>query len=202
GIFLAGFSHHSDASKYGVEHIAATGLMNPAALSSNPFELEVLRAEYDRANAGLAMSPVPVRAGWGRTRFLIGLGSYLTNSVGGCIDCHTSPTYDTGGDPFRGQKEKINTKNYLAGGARFGPFTSRNLTPDPANGNRPAGLSLDEFLDVMQKGTDFKKLHPQISPLLQVMPWPAYSKMTERDLTAIYYYLSAIPHADPAPAAN
>ncbi len=29
--------------------------------------------------------------------------------------------------------------------------------------------------------------------LLQVMPWPVYGKMTDRDLIAIYEYLSAIP---------
>jgi hypothetical protein len=29
--------------------------------------------------------------------------------------------------------------------------------------------------------------------ILQVMPWPVYSKMTDRDKRAIYEYLSAIP---------
>ena len=33
--------------------------------------------------------------------------------------------------------------------------------------------------------------------LLQVMPWPNYQDMRRRDLTAIYAYLSALPHADP-----
>jgi hypothetical protein len=31
------------------------------------------------------------------------------------------------------------------------------------------------------------------------MPWPVYAKMTDDDLRAIYEYLSAIPHAEPAP---
>jgi hypothetical protein len=91
----------------------------------------------------------------------------------------------------------INAQNYLAGGTVFGPFRSRNLTPD-ANG-LPAGLALAQFKDVMRKGTDFDQLHPQISPLLQVMPWPVYREMTDRDLEAIYAFLSAIPHAEPAP---
>jgi len=30
------------------------------------------------------------------------------------------------------------------------------------------------------------------------MPWPVYQSMTDRDLKAIYEYLSAIPHAEPA----
>jgi hypothetical protein len=29
--------------------------------------------------------------------------------------------------------------------------------------------------------------------LLQVMPWPVYRNMTDRDLRAIYEYLRAIP---------
>ena len=33
--------------------------------------------------------------------------------------------------------------------------------------------------------------------ILQVMPWPVFSNMTDRDLRAIYEYLRAIPHAEP-----
>ena len=32
-----------------------------------------------------------------------------------------------------------------------------------------------------------------ISPLLQVMPWPVYSNMTDRDLKAVYEFLRSIP---------
>jgi len=32
-----------------------------------------------------------------------------------------------------------------------------------------------------------------MGPLLQVMPWPAYSNMNPRQIRAIYEYLSAIP---------
>ena len=35
--------------------------------------------------------------------------------------------------------------------------------------------------------------------LLQVMPWPVFSKMTDRDLRAIYEYLSAIPCLEGSP---
>jgi hypothetical protein len=34
--------------------------------------------------------------------------------------------------------------------------------------------------------------------LLQVMPWPVFGQMTDRDLEAIYAYLTTIPHAEPA----
>jgi hypothetical protein len=49
----------------------------------------------------------------------------------------------------------------------------------------------------MRTGIDMKNAHPHISPLLQVMPWPVYQEMTERDLRAMYEYLRAIPHAEP-----
>lgn len=89
-----------------------------------------------------------------------------------------------------GQPEWINAEHYLAGGRQFGPFTSPNITPDVHG--LPAGLTFQEFLEVMRTGHD-----PDDGDLLQVMPWPVYAKMTTRDLKAIYEYLSAIPHAEP-----
>ena len=89
----------------------------------------------------------------------------------------------------------VNTAGYLAGGQEFGPFISRNLTPDASG--RPAGLTLDQFLEVFSKGTDFKSIPLNIpSPqadVLQVMPWPVYRGMLESDKRAIYQYLRAIP---------
>jgi len=35
--------------------------------------------------------------------------------------------------------------------------------------------------------------------LLQVMPWPAFQSMTDRQLTAIYTFLSAIPCLEGGP---
>jgi len=144
-----------------------------------------------RIQRGFEIAPVPLDL-HGKNRALVGLGSYIVNAQGGCNDCHTAPPYAEGGNPLLGQPLQINTAGYLAGGQQFGPFTSRNLTPDPETG-LPAGLTFEEFLEVMTEGTDFKSVHPQISPLLQVMPWPVYGNMTERDLRAIYEYLRAIP---------
>ena len=78
----------------------------------------------------------------------------------------------------------------------FAPFVeSRNLTPN-RNG-RPAGLTLDQFLETMRTGRDLKNREPHLpsaeNDLLQIMPWPAFSQMTDRDLKAIYEYLTAIP---------
>jgi len=36
--------------------------------------------------------------------------------------------------------------------------------------------------------------------LLQVMPWPVFGKKTDRDLRAIYEYLSALPSLPDNPA--
>jgi hypothetical protein len=70
-------------------------------------------------------------------------------------------------------------------------FISRNLTPR-ANG-LPANLTYSQFRQSLRHGTDFKNRHPEISPLLQVMPWPVYGQMTEQDLRAVYEFLRAIP---------
>lgn len=192
GIVLAGKVGLTSASS------AISPVLN-GAVPQNLAAQEFTEAELARSRQGLAISPIEINAGSGRTRTLIGLGSYLVNAVGGCNDCHTSPPFADGGDPFFGQPKKVNTANFLAGGVRFGPFTSRNLTPDPLRSNLPAGMRLDEFIRVMRTGEDRDQLHPQISPLLQVMPWPVYGQMTDRDLQAIYLYLSVLPHAEPPP---
>jgi hypothetical protein len=57
----------------------------------------------------------------------------------------------------------------------------------------PAGLPFEVFQEAFTKGTDFDKQHPRMGPLLQVMPWLAYSNMSQRQIRAIYEYLSAIP---------
>lgn len=147
---------------------------------------------------GLAIAPVPLNLEE-KSKRLVGEGSYIVNAQGACADCHTNPIFLPGGNPFLGQPERINTDRYLAGGRPFGGglFKSANITPD-AQG-LPAGLTLDQFIEVMRTGKDFKNRHPQISPLLQAHPWPFFGKMTDDDLEAIYEYLRAVPHAEPAP---
>jgi hypothetical protein len=141
---------------------------------------------------GYAIAPVKLNLE-GRDTQAVGLGSYLVNAVAGCNDCHSKAQFTADGSPFNGQAEKVDTSLYLGGGQAFGPFISRNLTPEPENGNLPAGMTLDDFFLVMRTGQDLDQLHPQISPLLQVMPWPAFRKMTDQEIRAIYEYLSAVP---------
>jgi hypothetical protein len=139
-----------------------------------------------RVRIGYEIAPVPLTLR-GKNKALVGLGSYIVNAQGGCNDCHTRPSYAPGGDPFQGQAEIINADQYLAGGRQFGPFTSANITPD-ANG-RPGGLDFAQFKSLLRTGRD---PHDPTN-ILQVMPWPVYGKLGDRDLRAVYEYLSAIP---------
>ena len=143
---------------------------------------------------GEVLAPVPLDM-TGLNPALVRQGSYIVNAQGGCNDCHTVPSYAEGGNPFLNEPELINAPCYLAGGAQFGPFTSRNITPR-ANG-LPANRTLAQFKQVMREGTDF---FGGATPTLQVMPWPVYGKMSDRELEAIYEFLRAIPTINPRPA--
>jgi hypothetical protein len=125
----------------------------------------------------------------GKSRALVGLGSYIVNTSG-CLDCHTHRAYAAGGDPFQGQPEMVNAAQFMSGGRTFppSPFVSANITPDFAG--KPAGLSLAEFIKTMRTGHNPKDPPGQ---LLQIMPWPVVGKKTDHDLRAVYEYLRAIP---------
>ena len=143
---------------------------------------------------GFQIAPVPLNLE-GKNRALVGLGSYLVNAVGDCNGCHAGPSGEDapGGDPFHGEPKQVNQDAYLSGGRPlFGPFIPRNLTPDKT-GMPEGGASFEEFEAIMRTGVDPDHAHPQFGPLLQVMPWPAFQDMTDRELRAMYVYLSAIP---------
>lgn len=150
--------------------------------------------EISRIIRGFRIAPVPLDLR-DKDLALVGLGSYIVNAQGACNDCHTNPPFAAGGDPFLGQPKRINAERYLAGGTSFGPFVSRNLTPDEQG--RPAGLTLGEFRRVLRTGVDLEHLPPHVpseaNDLLQVMPWPIYREMIDRDFRAIYEFLRAIP---------
>ena len=150
-------------------------------------------AERIRVEQGFRIAPVSLTYN-PDDRHMVGLGSYLVNAVGGCSDCHTQPSYTPKGNPFLGEKKQVNGAHYLGGGQFFGPFISRNLTPEHG---LPGGRSYAEFKLILRTGIDLDHLHPKISSLLQVMPWPTYQEMSDHDLRAIYEYLKAIPPATP-----
>jgi hypothetical protein len=152
-------------------------------------------SEASKIQRGFEIAPVPLDL-QGKNRALVGLGSYIVNAQAGCNDCHTWPNFAPGGDPYKGESKMINATNYLAGGRPFGPFRSRNITPDP-NSTMTPEEKYQEFVSILRTGVDPDALHPQFGPLLQVMPWSVYQDMTDHDLRAIFEYLSAIPHAEP-----
>lgn len=122
--------------------------------------------------------------------------------------------------PFFSGTKQVNPETYLGGGQSFGFFgpgpnaeiISRNLTPD-STGRPEGGNTLAQFLLIMKTGVDLDHTHPSCSStittnclafpfngdLLQVMPWPAFQNMTDRQLAAIYEYLSAIPCVEGGP---
>src|SRR5215469_5035360 len=110
---------------------------------------QILRGYAIAANQGISLNLK------GKDWSLVGLGSYLVNTTG-CNDCHTHPNWADGGNPFLAQPEQINTAQYLSGGREFlttaGALiaTSANITPDKKD--RPAGLTLAGFLEVMHTG--------------------------------------------------
>ena len=151
----------------------------------------------------------------GRDATLVGLGSYLVNNTGECNGCHSAgpqTAYVPGANPYFSQKTKVNPATYLGGNNDFGAFpdpegpfphiVSRNLTPDKT-GKPVGGMSLDDFIKLIRTGVDIDKVHPTCQgrpdgkclpapfngDLLQIMPWPAYANMTDRDLQSIYEYL-------------
>jgi hypothetical protein len=128
----------------------------------------------------------------GKNRALVGLGSYLVNAVGGCNDCHTAPPFTVDPYAFLGAPKQININCYLAGGTPFGPPgpgtpVSRDITP--WEDGKPAGLTFNQFRHVMRTGED----PDNPGQVLHVMPWPVYQSMIDRDLRAMYEYLTAIP---------
>lgn len=169
--------------------VAALALSLQAAPSALAGDAAGRVAASTRVSEGFRLAPVALDLR-GLDRGLVGLGSYLVNGVGGCNDCHTSPPFAAGGDPFKGETKAINVAGYLAGGVTFGPVVSSNITPDEHR--RPGGLTKGEFRRSMRRGIDAD----DPTRLLQAMPWPVYSGMTDRDLAAIYEYLKAIPSAE------
>ncbi len=177
-------------------------------------------SQDSRIQRGFEIAPVPLNLK-GKNRSLVGLGSYIVNAQADCNGCHTNDPateFTPTGNPyllppvFSGKKQ-VNPATYLGGGNDFGPLVpgsahivSRNLTPDKT-GLPEGGHTFAEFRQIIRTGVDMDHLHPTCQgppdascipfpfngDLLQIMPWPAFQDMTDRDLRAIYEYLSAIP---------
>ncbi|HDZ8928463.1 TPA: cytochrome c [Aeromonas dhakensis] len=95
-------------------------------------------------------------------------GEYVAK-LGDCAACHTSEA-----------------SKPLAGGKGFptpvGTVYATNITPDKTHGI--GNYSLPEFIKVMREG-----ITRSGDSLYPAMPYTAYAKMSDEDLTALYHYL-------------
>ncbi|RDV05735.1 cytochrome c [Undibacter mobilis] len=95
--------------------------------------------------------------------------------LGDCTGCHTAP----GGKPFAGG---------VALDTPFGRLVSPNITPDRATGI--GTWNEDDFRNAMKRGIGHngKRLYP-------AMPYPAYAKMSDRDIADLWAYLRTLQPA-------
>ncbi len=200
--------------------IALLFLASTSASAQQAFDAET----QNKILKGFQIAPVPLNM-VGRDAALVGYGSYLVNAVADCNGCHSAgpPTeFTSNGNPYSGQPARMNPATYMGGGYDFGAFpdpqgpfphiVSRNLTPDKT-GLPEGGNSLQKFIQIIRTGADLDHVHPTCAgkpdgkclpapfngDLLQIMPWPVYANMSDRDLQAIYEYLSAIPCLEGGP---
>jgi hypothetical protein len=196
--------------------IAMMVSMLPLPANAKPNADDISASEVTE---GFRISPIPeAQLTFKRgQRASVGRGSYIVNAPGACSGCHSYPEFLAAapGDPFNGlpsaqtlktiTSADYNITHYLAGGQCFGPFMARDITPDSGTG-LPAGLSETDFITMMRTGADLECTNDPTDPIcaiepptpvLQVMPWPAYHNSTDQSLKDIYAYLSALPHADP-----
>ncbi|WP_434706564.1 cytochrome c [Pseudomonas sp. D4-18] len=98
---------------------------------------------------------------------LIEQGRYLADA-GGCTACHTTQ----GGQPFAGG---------LPIASPIGTLYSSNLTPDPTSGI--GAYTLDDFDRAIRHG-----IAANGDSLYPAMPYPAYAKISDDDVRALYAY--------------
>ncbi|MBK4724709.1 cytochrome c [Erwinia sp. MYb375] len=110
---------------------------------------------------------------------LVKQGEYISR-LGDCGACHTIP----GKPAFSGG---------LAIESNLGTIYSTNITPDKAHGI--GNYSEQQFSDAVRKGVlpDGTRLYP-------AMPYPAYAKITDADMHALYtYFMQGVKASDEQP---
>jgi mono/diheme cytochrome c family protein len=135
-------------------------------------------------------------------------GEYLV-SIAGCHDCHTPWMMGSAGpEPdmkraLSGHPQDLNitapatlsppwsgamTPTSTGWSGAWGVSFSANLTPDPETGVL-RDFTEQQFLQTMRTG----RHQGQGRQILPPMPWPAYGKMTDDDLKAVFAYLRQVP---------
>ena len=114
---------------------------------------------------------------WAAQTDQITRGRYVFALAGGC-GCHTAEggQVNAGGRPLK---------------TPYGTFYGTNITPDPAHG---IGQWTDQqIIDSIRLG-----VRPDGSVVSPVMPYPAFSGMSDEDVTALVAYLRSLPAASRA----
>lgn len=101
-------------------------------------------------------------------------GEYVFRAAG-CAGCHTDTKHK--GASLAGGRALI---------TEFGTFYPPNITPDPQTGI--GKWSEQDFIRAMREGRD-----PEGDPLYPAFPYPAYTRLTDADLHALWVYLRAQP---------
>ena len=115
----------------------------------------------------------------------IAYGKYLA-TIGGCYECHT---------PHDDKNNLVADKAFAGGWEMKGPwgrnFTA-NLTPHPDSYISRATKA--EFIGRFRAFANFDATNSPATPPGRntVMPWLAFSRMTDEDLGAIYDYLKSV----------
>lgn len=109
-----------------------------AAMLNTPHGVQAQGNEKDDEasliHIGFAIAPVPLNLE-GKSRDLVGLGSFIVNAQGDCNGCHTGGlvpnfNYANNHNPYFGQQTKTDPNTYLSGGTDFGPA----VPPSPPGG--------------------------------------------------------------------
>jgi len=106
-------------------------------------------------------------------------GEYVATAVAGCAACHTK----------RNMRDGSYVVPRFAGGFEMPSetdptqiFITPNLTPDPTTGHM-VGWSEDQFVTRFLSGVGMEG---------SAMPWPAYARMSDADLRAVYRFLQSL----------
>jgi mono/diheme cytochrome c family protein len=140
------------------------------ALGPGPLDFAGGRQEALRTYAGPSPTGVPADF---PVSDLVARGQYLARAAD-CQACHTAK----GGKPFGGG---------LALKLPFGTLYSPNLTPDRKTGI--GGWTDAQYLAALHRGVGPK------ANLYPVMPYPAFTYMTDDDALAIRAYLATLPES-------
>ena len=116
----------------------------------------------------------------------VAYGKYLTQ-IASCTECHTPK--DDKGNALPGQ-------DFAGGWEMHTPWfrvVTANITPHPSTFVGRA--TKEEFIGRFRSWANFDASNAPAAPKGKntLMPWIAYSKMTDEDLGAIYDYLKTVP---------